>query len=245
MPSSANIWRIRSTQFINSECHVADGLNILLSSGTDSNGMIGIDQRIAQSIIFIREFQNGAFQLGAFLQSQTLCHGTGRLITDDNLQRNNLDLLDNGLSVTDFLYKIGLDTLTLQQLEHEIGHSVVDNTLTGDGTLFQAIESGSVILILYQTITRLRHCINLLCFSLVQKFCLFHCELLLSQLKNYQKSISEALPTAKADTLLSDLTGRITTFAPLSKEALKTPFIIHLVTVFSKSIDTLFYFFDI
>ena len=55
-----------------------------------------------------------------------------------------------------------------KQLEHEVGHTVVDNAFADDGALLEAVERGRVIFIGNDAIIRVLRCVNFLCFALIE-----------------------------------------------------------------------------
>ena len=76
----------------------------------------------------------------AFLKAEALRETAGCLVADDDFERNDADLAHDGVAVGKLFYKVGLDAVLFKQLEHEVGHTVVDNTLANDRALLFAVE---------------------------------------------------------------------------------------------------------
>ena len=93
---------------------------------------------------------------------------TGGNIADDDLQRNDLDLLHEGVAVVDFLDIMGGDALFFQLLHQSVGQLVVDDTLVADGALLLAVTGGGIVLIVDHDDLGIIGGENLLCLALVQ-----------------------------------------------------------------------------
>ena len=109
--------------------------------------MILVEERVAQLVVFIGEFNGGLLEHNAFLHAVVLGKGTGGDVADNDLQRHDGDLLYGGLAVVELLHVVGGHALLLQAAHQVVGHAVVDGALAGDGALFQAVEGGGVVLV--------------------------------------------------------------------------------------------------
>ena len=112
--------------------------------------MVLVHHGIAQLVILVAVLDDGALQLGALGQAQTLGQAAGGDVAHDDLQGHDVYLLHQGLPVGDLLDVMGGDAVALQHLHQEIGDAVVDHALAGDGALLQAVEGGGVILVGHQ-----------------------------------------------------------------------------------------------
>ena len=95
-------------------------------------------------------------------------------VADDDLQRNNGDLLYQGLALGELLDEMRRHALLLQQLEHMVAHDVVDDALADDGTLLCAVKGGGVVLVGYDDEVGIFGGVNLLGLAFVELFFLFH-----------------------------------------------------------------------
>ena len=109
--------------------------------------MVIVDHRVAEIVVLVAELQNRHAHGGAFLKAEALRETAGCLVADDDFERNDADLAHDGVAVGKLFYKVGLDAVLFKQLEHEVGHTVVDNAFADDGALLEAVERGRVIFI--------------------------------------------------------------------------------------------------
>ena len=109
--------------------------------------MITVQQGVTQLVVLIGELDGGLIEDNALLHAVVLGEGAGGDITDNDLQRDDGDLLDDGLALVDLLNKMGGNTLLLQVSHQAVGHLVVDDALAVDGALLQAVECGGVVLV--------------------------------------------------------------------------------------------------
>ena len=72
---------------------------------------------------------------------------TGGDIADDDFQRNDVYLLDESITVVDFLNVMGGDALFLQLLHQSVGQFIIDDALVADGTFLLAVACGGVVLV--------------------------------------------------------------------------------------------------
>ena len=136
--------------------------------------MAGVQQGIAQGIILIGVFHRGLIKYNALFHAVVLGKGTGGDIAHDDLQRHNADLFDQRLPVAQLLHIMGRNAVFLQHSHQTVAHFVVDNTLTDDRALFQAIKCGSIVLVGYDQKFGIIGCKNLFCLTLIQLLFLFH-----------------------------------------------------------------------
>ena len=93
---------------------------------------------------------------------------TGGHVADDDLQRHNLDLLDEGVAVIDLLHVVGGDALLLELLHQSVGQLVVDNALVADGALLLAVTGRGIVLVVHHNDFGVIGGKNLLCLAFVQ-----------------------------------------------------------------------------
>lgn len=66
-----------------------DSFALLTGGHFQGEGMVIIQQRVAQRIIFVRQLHHGRIDVVAFLHAVPLGKGAGGDIADDDLQRND------------------------------------------------------------------------------------------------------------------------------------------------------------
>ena len=109
--------------------------------------MISVEERIAEVVILVREFHCRRFKYHAFLYSVMLGEGSCRDVSDYHFQRNDRNLLYNGVPVVQFFNIVSRDSFGFQILHEHVGHSVVYNAFALNGPLLEAVESCSIILV--------------------------------------------------------------------------------------------------
>ena len=155
---------------IDLEGHLRDRIDLFLCRKAQCKRHIRIDQRIAQIIVLIAEFQRRALQLGTLRYAQTLGKAAGCLIADDDLQRNDLHFLDDRASLIQLLDIMCRDPFLLQDLAEIVAHAVVDDALADDRSLLETVERCRIILVSDDqpvVILRLEHFLR---FSFVHHF---------------------------------------------------------------------------
>ena len=103
-----------------------------------------------------------------------LGEGAGGDVADDDLERDDGDLLDEGLAVGELLNEVRRHALLLEQLEHVVGHDVVDDALARDLALLLAVECGRIVLVVYNVQVRVVGCKYFFCLAFVKLFFLLH-----------------------------------------------------------------------
>ena len=136
--------------------------------------MIGIEQRIAQLVIFIGELNGGLLEHNAFLHAVVLGEGTGSDVADDDFQRNDGDLLHQRLPLGQLLDKVGGNALLFKISHQAVAHLVVDDALACDGALFQPVEGGGVVLVIHDQEFGIVGGENLFGLALIQLLQFFH-----------------------------------------------------------------------
>ena len=127
-----------------------------------------VDERIMQIIVLVAVLENGSLENLALGHTHAQAEMTGGNIADDNLQRNDLDLLHKGVAVVDFLDIMGGDALFFQLLHQSVGQLVVDDALVADGALLLAVTGGGIVLVVDHDDLGIIGGENLLCLALVQ-----------------------------------------------------------------------------
>lgn len=155
------------------ESILGDGVDLLLGSKTQTECVVAVDERIAEVVVLVAELEGRSLEGSAFLNAELLGKAACCDVSYDNFQRNDLNLLNNGLAVVDLLDKVGRDTLLLEKAEHVVCHLVINNALAVDLTLLQTVESGSVVLVGHHYVIRvLLDSENLLSLAFVKLCCL-------------------------------------------------------------------------
>ena len=109
--------------------------------------MVGVDERVAETVVFIRELDGGGVKHNALLHAVPLGEGAGGDVADDDLEGDDGDLLDEGLPVGKLPHEVGGHALLLQQRHQVVGHPVVDDAFSGDSAPFFAVKGGGVVLV--------------------------------------------------------------------------------------------------
>ena len=133
-----------------------------------------VDHGIAQGVVFIAVFQNGALELGAFFKAQAFCQAAGGNVADDNFQRDDGDPFYQGFPVGKLLHIMGGDAFFLQHPHQMVGDPVVDDAFAPDSALFGAVAGSGVVLIVYQVNVRIVGAKNLFGLSFIKLFHFFH-----------------------------------------------------------------------
>ena len=136
--------------------------------------MIFVQQRIAQCVVLVGEFNRRRVENNAFFHAVMLGKGTRGNIADNHFQRNDTDLLDQRLPLAQFFNKMCGNALALQHPHQRVAHPVVDHALAPDRAFFQAVECRRVVLVVNDQLFRIIRCEYFLGFSLVQLFTLGH-----------------------------------------------------------------------
>ena len=109
--------------------------------------MIVVDERVAEVVVLVGELDGGNGKLRALFHAVTLGETARRHVADDDFEGNNLHLFHEGIAVTEFLDEMSGDALLFEHSHHHIAHLVVDDALARDGTLFEPVERGRVVLV--------------------------------------------------------------------------------------------------
>ena len=136
--------------------------------------MVRIEQRITESIVFIREFDDRLLENHALIHAVTLGERACGNITDDHLQRNDGHLFDQSFPLTQFPDKMGRNALLLDHLHQTVAHLIVDDTFARNGAFFQAVESCGIILVVNDIPLRIIGLIDLFCLAFIDLFQLLH-----------------------------------------------------------------------
>ena len=136
--------------------------------------MVGIQQGVAQLVVFVGELDGGGIEHDALFHAVALGEGTGGNVPYNDLQRNNGDLLYQSFPGAELLDKMGGDALLFQVLHQAVAHLVVDDTLAGDGAFLEAVEGGGIVLVIHDQQLGIVGLKNLFGFSFVQLFQFLH-----------------------------------------------------------------------
>ena len=136
--------------------------------------MVRIQERISQAVIFVGKLHHRMGKDLSLLHAVSLGEGAGGDVADNHLQRYNADLFHQSLSGAQLPDKVGGDTHLFQVLHQAVAHLVVDDSLTFNGALFQAVEGGGIVLIIHNQQLRVLRGIDFFGFTLVKHLFLFH-----------------------------------------------------------------------
>ena len=95
-------------------------------------------------------------------------------VADDDLQRDDGDLLDERVALAELFNKVGRDAGLFHLGHQTVGHLVVDDALADDGTLLCAVKGGGVVLVGNDDEVGIFGGVNLLGLAFVELFFLFH-----------------------------------------------------------------------
>ena len=160
--------------FVYLERILLDRLNLFPGGELHGNREIGVDQRIAQLVVFIAELDGGLLERRSLRHSQSLGKASCGHIADDDLKRNDLHLLHGRFPVRKLLNIMSRNPFLLQKLVHTVAHLIVDDAFSNDGSLFLSVERCRVVLVIHDQhvgIIRLKY---LLCLAFVELFQFFH-----------------------------------------------------------------------
>ena len=136
--------------------------------------MVVVEQGVAQVVVLIGQLEGGLVKDDALLHAVPLGEGAGGDVAHNDLQGDDGHLFHQGLPVVQLLDQVGGDALLLQPGHEQIAHLVVDDSLAGDGPLFQAVEGGGVVLIGDDQLLRIVGGVDLLGLALVEQFFFLH-----------------------------------------------------------------------
>ena len=136
--------------------------------------MIGVDERVAEVVVLVRELDGGLVKDDPLFHAVTLCERTCGNVADDDFERNDLHLFDDGVAVGKLLDEVGGNARLFEDLHEHIRHAVVHDALARDRALFKSVERGRVVLVVdeYDFIVVRRK--YLLGFSFVKLLAYFH-----------------------------------------------------------------------
>ena len=132
-----------------------DGLDFFPGSQLQRSCKIRIDQGVAQLIILVRELDSRFSELGSFRNAKSLGEAAGSHVTYDYFKGYDLNALYSCLSVAQLLNEVCRNTFFFQNPEYMIGHFVVDNTFSYDGTFLDTVECSSIILVIHNQYIRI------------------------------------------------------------------------------------------
>src|SRR5690606_10293876 len=92
---------------------------------TESGDVLFGHHGVVQRIVLVAEFDDRAGQAGAGLKTKTLGKRAGGIVAHDDLERNDLDFLDQLLAHVDAAQEVGRNAQIVQLGEDEFGNAVV------------------------------------------------------------------------------------------------------------------------
>lgn len=85
---------------------LGDSVDLFLSSKTKAQCIVAVDERIAQIIVLVAEFESRLLERSTLSNAELLGETACCNVSYDNFQRNDLNLLNDGLTVVDLLNKV-------------------------------------------------------------------------------------------------------------------------------------------
>ena len=140
---------------------------LLRRAETHCKNMAVVNHGIAQCIVLVAKFENGAFEFRAFGETYAFCKRTRRNVADNNLKRNDADGLDRRFPVGKLFDKMSRNAFFFEHFHEIVRNAVVDNALARDCTLLFAVKCGCIVLIVNDINTFDIGCVNLLCLAFV------------------------------------------------------------------------------
>ena len=167
--------------FVDLEGVLGNGVQLFLGGKVKGQGVIMVDERVMQVVVLVAVLQDGGLEHLALGHAHAQAEVAGGNIADDDFQRNDLNLLDQGIAVVQLLNIMGGDAFFFQLLHQSVGQLVVDNALIADGALLFAVAGGGIVLVMNHNDFGVRSCEYLLSFAFVHLFFNFnvHCNALL------------------------------------------------------------------
>ena len=136
--------------------------------------MAVVNHGIAQCIVLVAKFENGALEFRAFGETYAFCKRTRRNVADNNLKRNDADGFDRRFPVGKLFDKMSRNAFFFKHFHEIVRNAVVDNALARDCALLFAVKCGCIVLIVNDINTFDIGCVNLLCLAFVELLSLFH-----------------------------------------------------------------------
>ena len=164
----------RLEQLVYEEGVALDGLYLLRRGELESQGVVGVYERVAQLVVLVGELYGRRVKGDALLDAVALREAAGGDVADDDLERHDGDLLYQGLALGELLDEVGGDAVLLEHAHEAVGEAVVDHALAHDGAALFAVEGRGVILIVNYAEVRIVGGKDLLGLTLVELFALFH-----------------------------------------------------------------------
>src|SRR3546814_12903259 len=111
---------------------VREVVQFFLARPAEAGDVLVRNQRIAQRVVLVIIFKDGAREDGAFLHAQPLAQRTGRDIADDDFKRNDLHLPDKLLAHVETADDVGGHADAAEQPENMprnpgVGHALAGN----------------------------------------------------------------------------------------------------------------------
>src|SRR5699024_5024146 len=135
-----------------------------------------IDPWMIPPVIFKMKFQRWRQQFIPFRYSQSPGHASRRNVSDNDFHWDGFRLLDDRLPVTDFLYIMSWDSTLFYDLQHAVGHPVVDNAFILDVSFFLSVTGSDVVFVIDDQQIRIVCLEDLLCLSLIPQVSFLHDE---------------------------------------------------------------------
>ena len=157
------------------KCQADDGVYLVKSGDAQRHGVIPVDKRVVQGVVFIAEFDGGALQHRALRHTQALGKAARGHIAHNHFQRHNLYFLHQGFALRKLLHKMRGHAFFFQQFHHVVGKTVVYHAFATDCAALCAVAGRGVIFIIYNHQGRVIGGKHLFGLSLVQLFPFFHC----------------------------------------------------------------------
>ena len=133
-------------EVIHADRHVGDIMHLVLAGPAEGGDMLIAHQGIAERIILVIIFDDGARQLGAFLDAEALGDAAGSHVAHHHLDRDDLHLAHQLLAHVEAADEVGGDADHAEQREDMFGNAVVQHALAADRALLLGIEGGGIIL---------------------------------------------------------------------------------------------------
>src|SRR5699024_1915384 len=137
-------------------------------------GVVGVYERVAQRVVLVGKLDGGRVEDDALRHAVALGKAARGDVADDDLKRDDGDLLHQGLPVRELLYIVRRHAVLLQHAHEAVGQAVVYDALAQDGAALFAVEGGGVVLVGDDAQGGVVRGVDLFGLALVELFELFH-----------------------------------------------------------------------
>mmetsp|Transcript_18544 Transcript_18544/g.30523 ORF Transcript_18544/g.30523 Transcript_18544/m.30523 type:complete len:304 (-) Transcript_18544:324-1235(-) len=156
------------------QCKAQDVIHVLLAGPAKGRDMLFAHKRIAQFVVFVAIFDDGARQLRALIDAKARAQRTGGIVAHDNFKRHDFTGPHQLFTHVQAFDKVRWHPDLAQTRHKEFAEPVVQNTLALDHVFFLGVEGGGIILEILHDGAWLGAFIEDLCLAFVNLFASRH-----------------------------------------------------------------------